>query len=102
VPSPGREAFLEGPVLGATGLIDDEAAYQAGSRPGGGTEPSIPADRTKNRTDSCAGGGAGERPLLRRSHVGTGNHRQSESGEHQELFHPNPRASSIQRDDGQG
>jgi hypothetical protein len=66
----GREALLEGLVLGLSGPIDEKPADQPCSRSGGRTEPGIPADRAKDGADASARSGAGKRALLGRGHIG--------------------------------
>jgi hypothetical protein len=73
--SSGREARLEGLVLGLPGPIDEKAAEQTGPRPSRGTEPGIAADRTKDCAAAGADGRAGQRALLGWGHIGTSGNR---------------------------
>ncbi len=101
--SPARRvSLLEGSVLRAPGLVDKQAASQAGSRTDSGAEPGVSADGADNRTYSGPGRGAGERALLGRGHVGTGDDRQSETSDYQKLFHEIPRNEYDQCDAGHG
>jgi hypothetical protein len=68
-------ALLERRVLSAAGLIDQKAAEQAGSGTDPGAERGIAADRPDDRPATGADGGAGERALLGRGHVGAGDDR---------------------------
>jgi hypothetical protein len=81
--SSGRDALLEGSILGLPGLIEEKPAEQARSRPSGGTEPRVPADRAEYRTAAGADGRAGQCTLLGRGHIGASGDRQSDSREHQ-------------------
>ena len=81
--SSGRDALLEGSILGLPGLIEEKPAEQARSRPGSRTEPRVPADRAKYRAAAGADGRAGQRALLGRGHVGTSTNRQSNGREQQ-------------------
>src|SRR6516165_3005526 len=78
--SSGRDALLEGPILGLLGLIEEKPAEQARSGPGSRSEPGIAADRAKYR---AAAGRAGQRALLSRGHIGASGDRQSEGREQQ-------------------
>ena len=80
---PGGKALLESPILGLPGLIKEKPTEQARSRPSGGTEPRVPADRAKYRAAAGADGRAGQRALLGRGHVGTSTNRQSNGREQQ-------------------
>src|SRR5215472_16463406 len=54
-----RETLLEGRVLRAAGLIDQEAAEEAGAGTDPGAERGIAADRSNDRPAAGADGGAG-------------------------------------------
>jgi hypothetical protein len=88
--------------LRAPGLVDKQAAGQAGSRTDSGAQPGVPANGADNRTHSGPSGGAGERALLGRGHVGACDDRQSESSDYQKLFHEIPRDEYDQCDAGHG
>src|SRR6516162_508296 len=47
--SSGRDALLEGPILGLPGLIEEQPAEQARAGAGSRSEPSIAADRANYR-----------------------------------------------------
>jgi hypothetical protein len=79
----GREALLVGCVLGLPGSINEKPANQPSARPGGRTEPGIPADGAKNSADAGARSSAGKRALLRRGHIGASNERHSDGREQQ-------------------
>jgi hypothetical protein len=81
--SAGRDALLEGSILGLPGLIEEKPAEQARSRPGSRTEPSVPTDRAKYGAAAGADGRAAQRALLGRGHVGTSSDRQSDGREQQ-------------------
>ena len=81
--SSGRDALLEGPILGLLGLIEEKPAEQARSGPGSRSEPGIAADRAKYRAAAGADGRAGQRALLSRGHIGASGDRQSEGREQQ-------------------
>jgi hypothetical protein len=101
--SPARRvSLLEGSVLRAPGLVDKEAAGEAGSGTDSGAEPGVPANGADNRTHSGPSRSAGERALLGRSHVGAGDDWQSESSDYQKLFHEIPRDECDQCDVGHG
>jgi hypothetical protein len=74
---------LEGPVLGLPGSINEQPADQPGARPGGRTEPGIPADGAKNSAGAGARSSTGQRALLRRGHIGASYKRQSDGREQQ-------------------
>ena len=100
--SSGRDALLEGPILGLPGLIEEKPAEQARSGPGGRTEPGVPADRAKHRAAAGADGRAGQRRA-----AGSGSYRRK-----QRPAERRPRAAVTcswrsperfdQRDGGQG
>jgi len=79
----GCETVLEGPVLGLPGPINEKPADQSCTRPGGRTEPGVPADGAKNGAHAGARSGAGKRPLLGRGHIGASNERHSDGREQQ-------------------
>ena len=79
----GREALLEGGVLGLSGAINEKSADQPCSRPCDCSEPGIPADGAKNGADAGARSGAGQRPLLSWGHIGASSGRQNDGREHQ-------------------
>jgi hypothetical protein len=81
--SSGRDALLEGSILGLPGLIEEKPAEQARSRPGSRTEPRVSTDRAKYGAAAGADGRAGQRALLGRGHVGTSTNRQSNGREQQ-------------------
>src|SRR5262249_54355354 len=81
--SSGREARLEGLVLGLPGPIDEQSAEQARSSADAGAEPGIAADRANYRAAPGADGGAGPCALLGRGHIGTSSDRQSDGREQQ-------------------
>ena len=81
--SSGRDALLEGSILGLPGLIEEKPAEQARSRPGSRTEPRVPTDRAKYGAAAGADGRAGHRALLGRGHVGASRDRQSDGREQQ-------------------
>jgi hypothetical protein len=81
--SSGRDALLEGPVLGLPGPINEKPADQPCARPGGRTEPGIPADGAKDRADAGARSGASKRALLGRGHIGASSERHSDGREQQ-------------------
>jgi hypothetical protein len=81
--SSGRDALLEGSILGLPGLIEEKPAEQARSCPGCRTEPRVPADRAKYGAAAGADGRAGQRALLGRGHIGTSSDRQSDGREQQ-------------------
>jgi hypothetical protein len=81
--SSGRDALLEGSILGLPGLIEEKPAEQARSRPGSRTEPRVPTDRAKYGAAAGADGRAGQRALLGRGHIGASGDRQSDGREHQ-------------------
>ena len=78
----GREALLEGGVLGLPGAINEKSADQPCSRPGDSSEPGIPADGANHRAAARADGRAGQRPLLSWGHIGASSERQSDGREH--------------------
>jgi hypothetical protein len=79
--SSGRDALLEGPILGLPGLIEEESAEQTRTGADAGAEPGIAGDRANGRAAAGADGRAGQRALLGRGHVGTSGDRQSEGRE---------------------
>ena len=79
----GGNTLLEGCILGLPGAIDEKPAEQPRARPGGRSETGVPADRAKNRADAGADGGAGQRPLLGRRHIGAGRKRQNDGRKQQ-------------------
>ena len=81
--SSGRDALLEGSILGLPGLIEEKPAKQAGSCASGGTEPRVPADGPGDGADAGARSCAGNRALLGRGHVSTGSDWQSDGREQQ-------------------
>jgi hypothetical protein len=81
--SSGCDALLEGSVLGLPGPINEKPADQPCTRPGGRTEPCIPANGSKNSPNAGARSGAGKGALLGRGHIGASSERHSDSGEQQ-------------------
>jgi hypothetical protein len=81
--SSGRDALLEGPILGLPGLIDEKPAEQARTGADAGAEPGIAGDRANYRAAAGADGRAGQRALLGRGHIGTSSDRQSDGREQQ-------------------
>jgi hypothetical protein len=81
--SSGRDALLEGPILGLPGLIEEEPAEQARTGAGSRSEPGIAGDRANYRAAAGADGRAGQRALLGRGHIGTSSDRQSDGREQQ-------------------
>jgi hypothetical protein len=81
--SSGRDALLEGPILGLPGLIDEKPAEQTRTGADAGAEPGIAGDRANYCTAAGADGCAGQRALLGRGHVGASSDRQSEGREQQ-------------------
>jgi hypothetical protein len=75
--SSGRDALLEGSILGLPGLIEEKPAEQARSRPGSRAESRVPTDRAKYGAAAGADGRSGQRALLGRGHVGTSTDRES-------------------------
>jgi hypothetical protein len=90
--SSGRDALLEGPILGLPGLIDEKPAEQTRTGADAGAEPGIPGDRANYRAAAGADGRAGQRALLGRGHIGTGSDRQSDGREQQQLVHGVPQS----------
>jgi hypothetical protein len=88
----GRDALLEGGVLGLSGAINEKSADQPCSRPGDSSEPGIPADGANHRAAASADGRAGQRPLLGRGHIGASSELQSDGREQQYLFHGVPQS----------
>jgi hypothetical protein len=91
----GRQTLLEGCVLGLPGPINEQPAEQAGTGADAGAEPGVARHRANYRTAAGADGRAAKRALLSWCHVGAGDHRQSESGDYQILFHDIPRMRSV-------
>ena len=91
----GGETLLEGCVLRAAALIDEQPAEQARTGADAGAEPGVARHRTNYRTAAGADGRAANRALLSWCHVGAGNQWQSESGKYQIRFHDIPRMRSI-------
>jgi hypothetical protein len=81
--SSGRDARLEGLVLGLPGPIDEQSAEQARTGADAGAEPGIAADRTNDCAAAGADDRAGQRALLGRGHIGTSGDRQSDGREQQ-------------------
>ena len=64
--SSGRDALLEGPILGMPGLIEEKPAEQARAGAGSRSEPGIAADRANYGAAAGADRRAGQRALLGR------------------------------------
>jgi hypothetical protein len=64
-------------------LINEKPTDEPCARPGGSTEPGIPADGSKNGANPGTSGGAGQRALLGWSHIGASSDRQSDGREQQ-------------------
>jgi hypothetical protein len=77
----GREALLEGGILSLSGPIDKKPADKPRARPGGRAEPSVATNRAGDCADPGARGGAGQRALLGRGHIGASSDRQSNGRE---------------------
>jgi hypothetical protein len=81
---------LEGCILGASRLIDQQPSEEAGAGSDPGAEPGVAADRAKDGTDTGTCGGAGQRSLLGWGHVGARNDRQPQNAEPKQLSHSIP------------
>ena len=81
--SSGRDALLEGPILGLPGLIEEQPAEQARAGAGSRSEPSIAADRANYRAAAGADCRASQCTLLGRGHIGAGSKRPSDAREQQ-------------------
>jgi len=79
----GRKTLLEGGILGLSGAIDEKPPEQAGTRPGGRTEPGIAANRANYRAAAGADCRASQCTLLGRGHIGAGSKRPSDAREQQ-------------------
>ena len=79
----GREALLEGTVLGLSRPINEKPAEQARARSGGRTEPGVPANRASDGPDAGTRSGAGNRALLGWGHIGASNERHSDGRKQQ-------------------
>jgi hypothetical protein len=79
--SSGRDALLEGPILGLPGLIEEKPAEQARAGAGSRSEPGIAADRANYGAAAGADRRAGQRALLGRGHVGASSDGQGEGRE---------------------
>jgi hypothetical protein len=79
----GREALLEGTVLGLSRPINEKPAEQAGARSGGRTEPGVPANRASDGPDAGTRSGAGNRALLGWGHIRASNKRHSDGRKQQ-------------------
>jgi hypothetical protein len=77
----GCETLPEGLVLGLPGSVDEKPAQQPCARPGGCTEPGIPADGANYGAAARADGRTRQRALLRRRHVGAGGKRHNHGRE---------------------
>src|SRR5215471_18967432 len=86
----GNKTLLEGSVLRLPGLIDKKATKEPRARSGRRAESSIAADRAKYRAAARADGGAGQRALLRRRHIGAGGERHGGGRQQDQLFHGIP------------
>ena len=86
----GGKALLEGGILSLAGPVDEESPEEARASADAGAEPSIAGNGTNCRAAARADGGAGQRALLRRRHVGAGGERDGDGREQQQLFHGVP------------
>jgi hypothetical protein len=97
-----RETLPECLVLSLAGSIDEKSAEQSRARPGGRTEPGIPANGPGNGADPGTRSGASQCALLGWGHIGAGSKQYSGSPKQQQLLHSVPRSGRFQRDGGHG
>src|SRR5215469_4998243 len=86
----GGKALLEGGILSLAGPVDEKSPEEARTGADAGAEPSIAGNGAYCRAAACADGGAGQRALLRRRHIGAGGERDGDGCEQQQLFHGGP------------
>ena len=68
----GGKALLEGGILSLAGPVDEKSPEEARTRADAGAEPGIAGNGANCGAAARADGGASQRALLRRRHVGAG------------------------------